>query len=212
MDNKSLRRYTDIPALTYLLTKKKITLLDPKSWDDGNDSHYLSLYKKRNNLKSLLALCFTDADETYHHWRVFAGNTGGVCIRFDRATLLGAVEKQAGIRFGKVRYPTLPDLRRTKPETKDLPFIKRYAFLPENEFRVIYESGTKELAKLDITIPLACISRITLSPWAHESLSSPMKALLKSIDGCDGLEIVRSTLIGNEEWKNIGASAAYPDA
>ncbi|HNC85208.1 MAG TPA: hypothetical protein PK999_19310, partial [Nitrospira sp.] len=68
MSNASLRRYTDIPALTYLLTKQKITLLDPKSWDDSNDSHYLSLYKQRNKLKSLLALCFTQADETYHHW------------------------------------------------------------------------------------------------------------------------------------------------
>lgn len=207
MGNKSLRRYTDIPALTYLLTKRKITLLDPKSWDDGNDSHYLSLYKKRKNLKSLLALCFTDADETYHHWRVFAGGTGGVCIRFDRASLLDAVKKHAGIRFEKVRYPTIPELRRKKPETEDLPFIKRFAFLPEDEFRVIYESKTKVLANLDITIPLTSISRITLSPWAHVSLSSPMKALLKSIDGCDGLEIVRSTLIGNKEWKNIGTSA-----
>ncbi len=208
MSKKYLRRYTDIPALTYLLTKQKITLLDPKSWDDSNDSHYLLLYKNRNKLKSLLALCFTEADETYHHWRVFAGGTGGVCIRFDRTTLLDTVAKHTGIRFEKVRYPTLLDLRRTKPATKDLPFIKRYAFLPENEFRVIFESDSKELAKLDIAIPLDSISRITLSPWAHESFSAPMKTLLKSIEGCGGLEIVRSTLIGNKEWKNIGTSAA----
>jgi hypothetical protein len=208
VSNESLRRYTDIPALTYLLTKRKITLLDPKSWDDSNDSHYLSLYKQRNNLKSLLALCFTEADETYHHWRVFAGGTGGVCVRFDRTALLNAFEKHDGIRYEKVRYPTLVDLRRKKPVTKDLPFIKRYAFEPEDEFRVIFESKVKEHPKLDIAIPLTCITRITLSPWAHKSLSMPMKTLLKSIDGCDSLEIVRSTLVGNEEWKNIGTSAA----
>ena len=208
MSNASLRRYTDIPALTYLLTKQKITLLDPKSWDDSNDSHYLSLYKQRNKLKSLLALCFTQADETYHHWRVFAGGTSGVCIRFDRTVLLDTFAKQNGIRFEKVLYPTLVDLHRKKPVTKDLPFIKRYAFEPEDEFRVIFESKTKEYSTLDIAIPLACITRITLSPWAHKSLSDPMKKLLKSIKGCEGLEIVRSTLVGNEEWKNIGASAA----
>lgn len=208
MSNESLRRYTDIPALTYLLAKRKITLLDPKSWDDSNDSHYLSLYKQRNNLKSLLALCFTEANETYHHWRVFASGTAGVCIRFDRTALLDAFAKHDGIRYEKVRYPTLVDLRRKKPETKDLPFIKRYAFQPEDEFRVIFESKTKEHPKLDIAIPLTCITRITLSPWAHKSLSTPLKTLLKSIDGCDDLDISRSTLVGNEEWKNIGTSAA----
>jgi hypothetical protein len=207
VSNDSLRRYTDIPALTYLLTRQKITLLDPKSWDDSNDSHYLSLYKERNKLKSLLVLCFTEADETYHHWRVFAAGSGGVCIRFDRTALLDAFAKHAGIRYEKVRYPTLVDLRRKGPATNNLPFIKRHAFQPEDEFRVIFESKTKEHPKLDIPIPLTAITRITLSPWAHKSLSVPMKTLLKSIDGCAGLDIVRSTLIGNEEWKNLGAAA-----
>lgn len=208
MSNESLRRYTDIPALTYLLTKHRITLLDPKSWDDSNDSHYLSLYKQRNRLKTLLALCFTEADETYHHWRVFAGGTSGICIRFDRTALLDAMQKHSGVRFEKVRYPTLVDLRRKRPTTKELPFIKRYAFQPEDEFRVIYESKTETHPTLDIPISLSCISRITLSPWAHKSLSAPLKKLIKSIDGCATLEVVRSTLVGNEEWKNLGASAA----
>lgn len=208
MSNEFLRRYTDIPALTYLLTKKKITLLDPKFWDDSNDSHYLSLYKQKNKLKSLLALCFTEADETYHHWRVFAGGTGGVCICFDRTVLLDAFVKHPGIRFDKVRYTTLLDLRGKKPMSKDLPFIKRYAFQPEDEFRVIYESKIEEHLKIDITIPLTSITRITLSPWAHKSLATPMKALLKSIEGCEDLEIVRSTMVDNREWKNIGQNVA----
>jgi hypothetical protein len=208
MSGKSLRRYMDIPALTYLLTNKKITLLDPTSWDDSNDSHYLSLYKESNHLETLLALCFTEADETYHHWRVFAGGTAGVCVRFDRIELLNSLEKHTGVRFEKVQYRTLLDLRRNKPSTKDLPFVKRNAFRPEGEFRVIFESPSVKQPKLDIPIPISCISRITLSPWAHKSLSDPLKKLLKSIDGCAGLNICRSTLISNEEWKNLGASAA----
>jgi Family of unknown function (DUF6152) len=39
-----LRRYTDIPALISLLSERKITLLDPASWDDKNDSRFLALY------------------------------------------------------------------------------------------------------------------------------------------------------------------------
>jgi len=42
-----LRRYTDIPALIYLLRQRKITLLNPGTWEDKNDTHYLSIYKRR---------------------------------------------------------------------------------------------------------------------------------------------------------------------
>jgi hypothetical protein len=89
---KYLRRYVDLPALIYLLSERKITLLDPKSWDDGNDSYYLALYREKRNLKSLLAVCFTQTTETYHHWRVFAGGSSGVCIRFKRTKLLKAID------------------------------------------------------------------------------------------------------------------------
>jgi hypothetical protein len=44
-----LRRYTDIPALVSLLTERKITLLDPASWDDKNDSRFLDLYQGGQN-------------------------------------------------------------------------------------------------------------------------------------------------------------------
>ncbi len=74
-----LRRYTDLPALIYLLNERKITLLDPKSWDDQNDAYFLALYKEKKNLRSVLALCFSQAPETYHHWRVFASGSSGAC-------------------------------------------------------------------------------------------------------------------------------------
>jgi hypothetical protein len=35
--------HTDIPALIHLLTEKQITLLDPDTWDDKNDSYFLRL-------------------------------------------------------------------------------------------------------------------------------------------------------------------------
>jgi hypothetical protein len=38
MSEDYLRRYTDLTALIYLLHQRKITLLDPSSWDDKNDS------------------------------------------------------------------------------------------------------------------------------------------------------------------------------
>jgi hypothetical protein len=74
------------------LKEKKITLLDPRSWDDSNDSYYLKLYQEKKGLQSVLALCFTRASETYHHWRIFADGSSGVCISFRRDKLLDAVK------------------------------------------------------------------------------------------------------------------------
>ena len=81
--SKFLRRYTNMTTLIYMLKEKKITLLNPEKWDDKNDAYYMSLYKKKGSLKSILALCFTQVPERYHHWRVFAGGPDGVCVRFE---------------------------------------------------------------------------------------------------------------------------------
>ncbi len=183
-------------------------MLDPRSWDDSNDSYYLSLYKNQKKLKSLLALCFTQGSETYHHWRVFAPGSSGVCIKFKRAELIQIFENQSGVRTGEVEYLKLKELREKKPTADQLPFIKRYAFEDEAEFRVIFESIKSDLSKKHIPIPLSCIARITLSPWAHKSLLKHVKQVLKTIDGCGNIDIVRSTLVGNEEWKRIGGSVA----
>ncbi|HEY4930871.1 MAG TPA: hypothetical protein VII23_04800 [Terriglobales bacterium] len=204
---KYLRRYTDVPALIYLLKERAISMLDPQSWDDSNDSYYLTLYRERKNLKSVLALCFTRADETYHHWRVFAGGPSGVCIRFNRSALLNAVRKQPDLRTGDVSYLTLAGIRNRQLSIEELPFLKRYAFEHESEFRVIYESNARRESQLDIPVPLSCIDKVTLSPWVHPNLSSHLKRVLRDIDGCKALQIVRSTLIGNAEWKSFGEDA-----
>jgi hypothetical protein len=204
-----LRRYTDIPALVSLLKERKITLLDPASWDDKNDSRFLELYQEKEKLETLLALCFTQADETYHHWRIFANGTAGVCIRFDRAALIKAVMAHDGVRMKTVTYLTMEEIRNQKLELRELPFLKRYPFTDENEFRLIYESSIEELDYLDIPIPLSAITRITLSPWLPRALSNNLKATLRSIDGCSKLDIARSTLIKNEEWHNRGKAATH---
>ena len=80
------------------MTQRKITLLDPQSWDDSNDSRYLALYKEKKKLTTVLALCFTQASETYHHWRVFANGSSGICITFHSVELLEAVQKEQACR------------------------------------------------------------------------------------------------------------------
>jgi hypothetical protein len=207
MSAKFLRRYTDLPALFYLLSERKITLLDPSSWDDSNDAHYMDLYCEKKGLKCVLAVCFTQANETYHHWRVFASGSSGVCVRFSKPELINAVKRQPGLKAKSVRYLTRRKTHGMRMKTEDLPFLKRYPFKQENEFRIIYESRVEKLPTLDVAIPLSCIHRITVSPWMHYSLFRHLKGTIRSINGCNALEVVRSTLIGNQEWKNLGESA-----
>src|SRR5262249_36671186 len=125
MSEPYLRRYTDIPALIYLLQEKRITLLNPQSWDDGNDSHYLSLYREKKRLASVLALCFTQGAETYHHWRVFANGSSGVCVQFRREELLNAIKSLPGVRQGKVIYLKLKELQPKKHTVPEPPVLNR---------------------------------------------------------------------------------------
>jgi hypothetical protein len=204
---KYLRRYTNLPALIYLLHERKITLLDPETWDDKNDSHFLALYREKKSLKTVLALCFTETAETYHHWRVFSDGSSGACIEFNRTTLLNAIKKIPSVIAKRVTYLKLNEIRHKELKTRELPFIKRAPYQHECEFRFLYESKDSRLNALDIPIPLSCIDRITLSPWLHSKFSSNIKTTIQGIAGCGALKITRSTLIGNQEWKNLGESA-----
>lgn len=208
MSEDTLKRYTDVPALIYLLKHRAITLLDPGSWDDTNDSHCMSEYKTKHSLKTVLALCFTQTSETYHHWRVFAGSSSGVCITFNRDELLRVIGSTPGIKCKPVDYLTLDKLRKNNTAVARLPFIKRHGFQDESEFRIIYESKEESFLTKDIEIPLSSIEKITLSPWIPKALTTSMKETIQSIKGCKKIKIVRSTLISNAEWKKLTRNAA----
>lgn len=200
-----LRRYTDLPALLRLLTDKQLTLLDPKTWADHNDAFFMSLYKERKELKTVLALCFSQSAETYHHWRVFSNGPSGVCIVFDREALLKELKKVPDIKTDTVTYFTLKKAKGFRVD--QLPFVKRFGFKPENEFRAMYTSAMHEKLVIDVPIGLDCIRSISLSPWMHATLSKATAAAIRKIDDCERLRISRSTLISNEQWKAFGQAA-----
>jgi hypothetical protein len=202
--NKStLRRYTDLPALIHLLKIQKITFLDPSKWDDRNDRLFMQLYKESCKLRSLLALCFSQENETYHHWRVFANGPSGVCISFKRAELVAAVKKQSGVRVGEVSYLRLNRLKRINHEINDLPFLKRHPYGPECEVRFIYESKRVKREFLDVAIPLDCIQQVYLSPWMPKVIADSVQEVLNEIP-LFGFRITRSTLIQNDMWADYG--------
>lgn len=207
MSESILRRYTNLPSLIFLLREKKISLLDPQFWDDKNDSYYLSVYKEKRKLNSVLALCFTQVAERYDHWRVFTDGSSGICIKFRRDQLLKAVNKEKGTTARSVEYLTLEQIREKKPSVEELPFLKRYAFQNEKEFRIIFESKKQSLHKLDVPISLSCIEGILLSPWLATDLRDHVMETIRLIEGCLSLTITRSSLIDSDEWKRLGDKA-----
>lgn len=204
---KILRRYTDLAATIDLLTNRRITLLDPATWDDKNDSHFLQYYKENSQHKSVLALCLSSVGETYHHWKVFCDHPSGVCIEFFREPLLASLKAVKGLRHGPVRYRTLEQIAEKPPTLEQLPFIKRYAFRHELEYRLIFESKNEEMRSYPIEIPMNAIQGITLSPWMHPALLEATQRLFGTIPECKNVAINRSELISNKIWMDSAERA-----
>lgn len=49
-----LNRFTTLPNLLDFLERKKLVLLDPKSWDDRNDTEVIMAYKEKKNIEKFL--------------------------------------------------------------------------------------------------------------------------------------------------------------
>ncbi|MBY5475736.1 DUF2971 domain-containing protein [Rhizobium leguminosarum] len=200
---KTYRRYTNLAAAIHMLQTKQITLLSPEKWDDGNDRHFMEIYQAKRNLKTLVAICLAKDADTYGHWRVFSPNADGVCVVLKKDPLIEAFNGISGVRHGEVDYKEIALLQTQPPAVYDLPFLKRWPYRPEGEYRVIYESRAEESVAKSFSIPEGCIHQVVLSPWMPEPLVESVKTTLKSIRGCEGISMYQSTLIKNQLWTSL---------
>ena len=202
-DQTRLKRYTSLAAAVDMLVQQRIALLNPSKWQDTNDTHFLGAFQEQIRAKSLYAACFTQAAETFHHWRVFAGDSEGVCVEIDREGLLGSlIEGDIKYRWGDIKYRSLAQLRlRKRINAYELPFLKRLGFGDEKEFRLIYYSSRPQKGVHYVPIKRAWIKRIVLNPWIGDELFQSMKTALQSIPSCKSISIIRTSLIDNTEWK-----------
>ena len=205
-ENRYLRRYTDIPSAVHILKTKEFTLLSPSTWDDRNDRHYMELYKDRKKLKTLLALCFSQAGETYHHWKIFSPGSSGVCIEFNKTELLDAVPKR-GFRHDAVNYAYISKALEVGIKAEQLAFTKRHAFYAEDEYRILYGNKSRELLTANFRVPVSSINRLIFNPWIPDPLYKTMRELIKEIDGCSSIAVNKSRLIESEAWKELGNAA-----
>ena len=202
-----LRRYTELPSLLAFLRRQEITLLPPSTWDDKNDRHLMDAYKRAKGLKTLVALCFSQCPETYHHWKVFAPGTSGVCIEFLKTELLACLPI-TGLAHKSMDYKTISELKSATLDVSDLPFTKRAAFSDEKEYRIVFSSRRQTLSTKRILVPVSTIYRIAINPWVSEPLYDAIEKTILDIPGCDAMVVYQSKLIESPAWKAFAGEYA----
>lgn len=207
----TLRRYTSMPSLLNILYNRKITLLNPNNWEDQNDVYSITQFKERKNLNTLLAVCFSEAAETFHHWKVFTHGSEGVCIIFKRKELLSAFENNDNIHARSVKHVQVSDLEKTPPKVDDLPFIKRFPYRDEKEFRIIYLDNVNcnPIETKEFVIDLKCIISITLNPWLNNSLCETVIKSIHSIRGCEKIKVHQTRILNYPKWKSAVDKAVF---
>lgn len=211
MTERTYRRYTNLASLLHILRSRCLTLLNPETWDDRNDAFFMAEYKRIKNLKTLLAICLAVWEETYHHWQVFSRGSDGVCIEFDGEMLKSAFSNTKGVTHKLMDYRLLTAIQKMENVDPDLlPFIKRWPYTDESEYRAVFADKDDEKSTLDVPINLQMIKRITLSPWLHQALVPAVKETIKGLRGCDRLKVSRSTLIDNSQWKKLTGRVTPP--
>lgn len=194
-----LKRYTDLPSTLAVLRNRELTLLSPMTWDDTNDRGALAHYAERKKFKTLLGVCFSQAIETYHHWKVFAPGSAGVCIYYFKDKLLDIIPK-ADFSHRLVNYKSPTQLLASYALLADMPFTKADAYRDEIEYRIIYSSMDEDVRYKTIPINLGVIRSIVLSPWMAPAQFEATKESLHAIDGCADIPITQSTVVSNQAW------------
>lgn len=197
-----LNRFTTLPVLLDLLQRKKLTLLNPSLWEDRNDAEIILEYKRRKQIEYLFALCFSLGDETVHHWKTFSHGPSGCCIEFDAEKLFEIINKVKGLKHDKVDYKKISEVRDNAIVLDRMPFIKRWPYRCEEEYRIIIET-TEKCDFYEIKIPLDIIRRITISQHMPKQIYDTIKKYLKNINEDPDSRISRSTLYENQKWINI---------
>jgi len=197
-----LKRYTSLTAAIDMLVHERITLLSPSSWEDKNDIAFMDAYRQKRGIPKVFAACFTQASETFHHWGVFANGNEGVRISINKPEFLRSLVGQHCYLWNDVSYKTLDQLADLKTlSVYELPFLKRFAFKDELEFRLICESTDPYAAFHHVPLRREWITSIALSPWLPTNLVDTMKEVLPKLPGCSNVRVIRTNIRDHQKWQ-----------
>jgi hypothetical protein len=200
-----IRRYISIPALIDTLRRQELAIPNPDNWDDRNDQLFMRLYKNHREAKGLYGMCAALCGETYHHWKIFAGGASGACLVLKRQPLeayLDRSQQYTRIRHAEVDYLKLKEVKElSSVEINDLPFLKRYGFKDEDEYRIVIETTEDQHPAIFIKCPHEWIGAVYLNPWLYENQAQSLIETIREIPGCKKIKIKRSQLTNSTTWR-----------
>jgi hypothetical protein len=85
------------------------------------------------------------------------------------------------------------------PELDDMPFLKRWPYRCEEEFRILWEGETNR-DSIEVDIDLKSINKITLSQKMPVAVTDSIKELLRREINDPSRKINVSTLYQNRRW------------
>ena len=202
MTSNLLLRYTSLASALDILQTRELTLLPPSSWDDEVDRNLMTAYKRKKNLRSVVALCFASTGQTYHHWRVFTEGSSGACISFDRSRLEKAVAAHRVITKD-ITYKTIPSDRAKPVKDSELPFTKRAAFRDEREVRMLCSSEDEDFGFKRVPFPSGAIEEVILNPWMPDALVETIEKVIGQMRGLPNIEVRKSQLFSSPYWRKV---------
>jgi hypothetical protein len=111
-------------------------------------------------------------------WVLFSSQFRNVSARAHIKKLIALLDTLKGVRFGRVDYLRLKDLKIGEIDVEKIPFTKRWPYRCEEEFRIIWESDTTKLS-YEIEIDLQTISKITISQRMPEHIYLTIRDYLR---------------------------------
>ncbi len=194
-----LKRYTTLHYLQNILCNNKLLFSNPIFWEDKNDTELINEYKKRINASNIFLLCFSSEHETIHFWKTYSSGKTGCCIIFETDYLLSLFDKKK-LKHGYVQYEEIKELPNTIITKEKIPFFKRYPYIIEQEYRVIYKDfANKDCFALNIDKE-KCIKKVILSPDVPDNEYKKLKIQLHNIIKVKKIKIHKTTVLENREW------------
>ena len=207
VDIKILSRYMSRKYLGDLLKNRRLTLLNPDSWEDRNDSETIKLYAKRMQYKVIYVACFTSTSETNHHWHLY-GRDDGIRVVFNAEMLIQAAEKSGLCTCKAIEYIKIKEFNEKVKNISQLPFIKRRPYRHEREFRIIRPSRRKSTNDvMYLKIPSQSINTIIVSPWTDDEI---VKKIKRDVQGLfkHKINVNRTTLLSNKKWLELAQNVS----
>ncbi|WP_146193161.1 hypothetical protein [Maritimibacter sp. 55A14] len=158
-----LKKYTKLKHLEAVLKGQQLHLGNPREWEDKNDSECIRIYSDKFLKFEVRGTCLTGAADRFHFWHIFGGRKRGVCLWFERDSLIKDIKGDASLVADKVRYRMPAGL--SQLESGLIPFAKREQYRDECEFRVLRLSTPQGMPTDKFSFSANSLKRIYLNPW-----------------------------------------------